>query len=310
MKHKKVLVTGSSGFIGSHIADILDENGYEVVLFDTISSLYKRNTQTELIGDILKFEDVYEAMEGCSIVYHFAAHADINTSSINPTKVIKNNIIGTQNVLESARQNKVNRVLFASTIYVYSELGSFYRVSKQACEKIIEEYQKEFELDYTILRFGSIYGPRANDFNAIQDFITQAIKNKKIIRRGDGNEIREYIHVKDAAELSLQSLDDKYKNMALIVTGNQQIKVKELLTMIQEIFDGDIEIEYGNENELHHYEITPYSFKPQVARKITPELYYDLGQGILDLIYVIQQTLGKEKKQSEITLRKRKNDNN
>jgi UDP-glucose 4-epimerase len=83
--------------------------------------------------------------------------------------------------------------MFASTIYVYSELGSFYRVSKQACEKIVEEYQKEFDLDYTILRYGSLYGPRANEFNFISNALVQALKNKKIVRRGDGKEVRECI---------------------------------------------------------------------------------------------------------------------
>ena len=83
-------------------------------------------------------------MEDCDFVYHFAGQPDIDSSSSGPTKTIQTNIMGTQNVLEAARRNNVKRVLFASTIYVYSELGSFYRVSKQACEKIIEEYQREF----------------------------------------------------------------------------------------------------------------------------------------------------------------------
>jgi UDP-glucose 4-epimerase len=184
-------------------------------------------------------------------------------------------------------------------------LGSFYRVSKQACEKIIEEYQLEYNLNYTILRFGSLYGPRANRFNGIQDFLTQALKNKKIVRRGDGEEIREYIHVKDAAKLSVRALEDKNINKHLIITGNQQIKVKDLLIMIKEILDGDIKIEFGQEEELHHYEITPYSYKPQVAKKITTMTHYDLGQGLLDQIYDIELNLQKESTPSKVSLRKR-----
>jgi UDP-glucose 4-epimerase len=210
--------------------------------------------------------------------------------------------------LEMARKTSVKRVLFASTIYVYSELGSFYRVSKQACEKIIEEYQREFDLDYTILRFGSLYGPRANDFNAIRSFLIHAIKEKKIIRRGDGEELREYIHVKDAARLSVVALDEKHKNKHLIITGNQQIKVKDLLTMIREIFNGEIEIKFDLEDKLHHYEITPYSFKPQVAQKITSDTFYDLGQGILDLLYDLEMEMNKGNGGKSIGLRKRKNE--
>ena len=273
MKSKKVLVTGSSGFIGSHVAEALEEQGYQVTLFDAVSSKYKTKSQNEYIGDILDLNDIEKAMKDCLYVFHFAGQADIGSSSEDPTKTIHNNIIGTQNILEMSRKSNVNRVMFASTIYVYSELGSFYRVSKQACEKIIEEYQREYGLDYTILRFGSLYGPRANDFNAIRSFLIHAIKEKKIIRRGDGEELREYIHVKDAARLSVVALDEKYKNKHLIITGNQQIKVKDLLTMIREIFNGEIEIKFDLEEELHHYEITPYNFKPQVAQKITSDTF-------------------------------------
>ena len=300
------MVTGSSGFIGSHVADVLEELDYQVILFDAVPSKYKTNTQEEYIGDILNPDDIAKAMKNCQYVFHFAAQADIGLSSEDPTKTIHNNIIGTQNILEMARRSNVNRVMFASTIYVYSELGSFYRVSKQACEKIIEEYQREFGLDYTILRFGSLYGPRANDFNAIRSFLIHAIKEKKIIRHGDGEELREYIHVKDAARLSVVALDEKHINKHLIITGNQQIKVKDLLTMIREIFNDKIEIEFGLEDELHHYEITPYNFKPEVAQKITSDTFYDLGQGILDLIYDLEMEMNNGNGGKSIGLRKRK----
>ena len=306
MPGEKVLVTGSSGFIGSHVADVLEERDYQVILFDAVPSKYKTNTQEEYIGDLLNPDHIAKAMKNCQYVFHFAAQADINSSSEDPTKTIHNNIIGTQNILEMARKTSVKRVLFASTIYVYSELGSFYRVSKQACEKIIEEYQKEFGLDYTILRFGSLYGPRANDFNAIRSFLIHAIKEKKIIRRGDGEELREYIHVKDAARLSVVSLDEKHKNMHLIITGNQQIKIKDLLKMIREIFNGEIEIKFDLEEELHHYEITPYNYKPQVAQKIISDTFYDLGQGILDLLYDLELEMNKGSGGKSIGLRNRK----
>ena len=307
MKNKiKVLVTGSSGFLGRHIVDSIISKGYEVVTFDLVESKYHKKSTNFHYGDILDYKSIDKAIEGCDFVYHFAGQADIGASSDMPTETIMANVIGTQNVLEAAIKHNVNRFLFASTIYVYSELGSFYRASKQACEKIIEEYQREFDLDYTILRFGSLYGPGANEFNGIRDFLTQALKNKKIIRRGDGEELREYIHVKDAARLSLNALDEKYKNMHLIITGNQQIKVKDLLVMIKEIFNGDIEIEFGKEKDLHHYEITPYNYKPQLAKKMTPDSYYDLGQGLMDQIYELEMSLERENGSNKVGLRKRK----
>ena len=308
MKNNKILVTGSSGFIGSHVADALEEKGYQVVLFDSIPSKYKSKNHKEFVGNILNYSDIEKAMKGCCAVYHFAAQADIGSSSKIPSETINSNIIGTLNVLEAAKNCKINRFIFASTIYVYSQLGSFYRVSKQACEKIIEEYQRELGLDYTILRFGSLYGPRANDFNAIRNFLIHAIKEKKIIRRGDGEELREYIHVKDAARLSVVALNEKHKNKHLIITGNQQIKIKDLLKMIREIFNGEIEIKFDLEEEFHHYEITPYNYKPQVAQKITSDTFYDLGQGILDLLYDLEMEMNKGNGGKSIGLRNRKNE--
>jgi len=309
MENKKVLVTGSSGFLGSHVADALEEQGYQVVLFDNIPSKYKSKTQQEYIGDILKPSDIEQAVKDCDIIYHFAAQADINTSSNNPPQTIRANIIGTQNILEAARQNRVKRILFASTIYVYSELGSFYRVSKQACEKMIEEYQREYGLNYTILRYGSLYGPRANEFNSISTILTQALRDKKIVRRGDGQEIREYIHIKDAAQLSVQALNEENENKHLVITGAQTLRIKDLLQMIKEIFQHSIEIKYIDEKELFHYEITPYAYRPQVAKKIVLQTHHDLGQGLLDLIYELEKQFEKDKTPVKVSLRKRKREN-
>jgi len=306
MKFKKILVTGSSGFIASHVIDLLYSKGIEVHLFDNRPSEFNNNKSKEFIGDILNPSDIEKAMNGCDAVYHFAAQADIGSSSIDSRKTIETNIIGTHNVLEASNELGIKRFLFASTIYVYSDLGSFYRVSKQSCEKLIEEYQREHAIDYTILRYGSLYGPRANDFNAIRNFLIQALKNKKITRQGSGEEIREYIHVKDAAKLSINALDDEYINKNLIITGNQQLKVKNLLFMINEIFNGSLKIEFGSEDELHHYEITPYNYRPRIAKKITPSSYYDIGQGLMDQIYELELEMGKNDDKKKLSLIKKK----
>ena len=92
MKNKKVLITGGSGFLGSHVADFLDKEGYQVILFDSIRSKYKSSRQQEFIGDILSFDDIEKAMDGCDMVYHFAAQADIGLSSNKPLETIKSNI--------------------------------------------------------------------------------------------------------------------------------------------------------------------------------------------------------------------------
>ena len=211
MKKNKVLVTGSSGFIASHIVDLLDEKGYEVILFDSVPSKYKSIHHKEIIGDILRIDDINKAIKDCSAVFHFAAQADIDLSNDNPYSTIESNIMGTQNVLEASRKNEVNRFIFASSIYVYGELGSFYRVSKQSCEKIIEEYSTRFSLPYTIVRYGSLYGERANEDNGLYRIIFEALTNQKISYSGDGEEIREYIHASDAAILSVNIFQESSK---------------------------------------------------------------------------------------------------
>ena len=303
MQNKKILVTGGAGFLGSHLADILDKTGNQVVLFDKNPSKYKKHTMTEFVGDIMNIKDIREAIKGCEYVYHFAAQADIDNSYQDPSSTIKNNIIGTQNLLEVCKETEIKRFIFSSTIYVYSDLGSFYRVSKQACEKIIEEYSKQYGLSFSILRFGSLYGPRANYFNGIQKYLLEAIQKKQINRRGDGEEVRQYIHVFDAARLSQKAMLDKYKNKYLTITGQESIKVKNMLQMINEILGGNIQIRYGKEKNLNHYSLTPYSYRPNISLRITPETHIDLGQGLLNQIYQIKDSL---KNKDEMTLRERR----
>ena len=105
----------------------------------------------------LKPEQVNEAVQNSQYIYHFAGLADINEAKVKPVKTITSNILGTTIILEACRINNVDRFIFASTIYVYSELGSFYRSCQQACELIIENYFDEYNLNYTILRYGSLY---------------------------------------------------------------------------------------------------------------------------------------------------------
>jgi len=186
---------------------------------------------------------------------------------------------------------KVKRFIFASSLYVYSKAGSFYRSTKQSCELLVENYQEIFGLSYTILRYGSLYGPRADERNFIYRIIKQALTEEKIVRDGDGEEIREYIHVYDAAKGSVEILSDEFVNQYVIITGNQQMKVKDLLLMIKEMFDNRIKVEYIPATINYHYEITPYTFAPKLARRILSNTYVDLGQGILKSIQTIYKEL-------------------
>lgn len=287
----KVVVFGGSGFIGSHVADALTDTGHDVTIYDIRPSPYLRNSQKVIIGDVLDSVKVEEAVKNADVVYNFAGIADINDASQRPLDSVKYNILGNSIILEACHKVKVKRFVFASSLYVYSKAGSFYRSTKQACELLIENYHEVFGLSYTILRYGSLYGPRADDNNFIYRVIRQALTEGKITREGDGEEIREYIHVLDAAEGSVDVLSEEFANQHVILTGQQQIKIKDLLMMIKEMLDNKIKVEFLPADKNHHYKITTYSFAPKIGKRLTNRTYLDLGQGILDSISTIYRDI-------------------
>ena len=280
----KVVVFGGAGFLGSHVADQLSDKGYDVTVFDIRRSPYLRDDQTMVEADVLDLDAVRAAVEGARYVYAFSGVAGIKDASDNPLQTVRLNILGTTQILDSCSCYDVDRVIFASSLYVYSDLGSFYRSSKQACELLIEDYHKMYDLDYTVLRFGSLYGDRANQFNYLREAITQAFVEGKITRKGDGEEIREYIHVRDAASASVDVLSDAYLNKHVMITGMQAIKVKDMLSMIREMMGNKIDIEYTADRLEEHYKTTPFSFSPRVAEKYFGKTHRDLDTGLLDLI--------------------------
>lgn len=280
----KAVVFGGSGFLGSHIADALTKEGHDVTIFDLQPSTYLKDNQKMVVGDILDQKAVDKVVKGSDIVYHFAALADIETAHLKPLQTIEYNVLGTTMILEACRKNKVKRFVFASTIYVYSDAGSFYRSSKQACELIIDNYNEVYNLPYTTLRYGSLYGPRADEKNWIHKILKQATTDGKITRYGDGEEIREYIHVEDAAKLSVDILSKDFENENVIITGNQPMKIKDVLIMVKEILGNEIDLEFIPTESSIHYEITPYCFKPKVAKKLVGSQFYDLGQGLIECL--------------------------
>ena len=141
--------------------------------------------------------------------------------------------LGPSSFWKACRKVDIGRFVFASSAYVYSDSGSFYRASKQACEAFIENYQQLYGLKFTCIRYGSLYGDRADSRNSIHNLITQAIAKGKITYRGTGDELREYIHVKDAAQISAAILDPEYENQHLIITGLEKMRYGDLLDIDQ-----------------------------------------------------------------------------
>ena len=282
---KKAVVVGGSGFIGSHVADCLSDDGYQVTIYDFVKSLWFRESQEMVIGDILDDKALKQVIKGADVVYNFAGLANLDQALNQPINTAKINILGNLNVLEACRIHNVKRFIYASTMYVYSREGSFYRCSKQSSEHYVEEYQRVYGLDYTILRYGSLYGPRTDDTNGIFRIINSALKTGKVQYKGDIESMREYIHVSDAARASVSILDESFKNESIILTGQEQMSLNNLLKMIAEILNyKDDSVEFIEGKYSGHYVRTPYSYQPKLGRKYIPSTHVDLGQGLLQVI--------------------------
>ena len=142
-----------------------------------------------------------------------AALADIDRALKEPVNTVKVNILGTVQALELCCKYNIKRFIQASTIYVNSSEGGFYRSSKKAAEDYVDEYNKIYGLNYTILRFGSLYGQRSDDTNGIKKILRNAILNNNIGYSGSQRAVRNYIHVSDASKACVDILNTKYKNM-------------------------------------------------------------------------------------------------
>ena len=287
---KKAIVIGGSGFIGSHVADCLSDSGYKVIVYDLVESIWIRNDQHMVIGSVLDREKLEEVITDSDVVYNFAALADLNKAIKQPIKTVEINILGNLNVLEACRLNKVKSFIYASTVYVYSREGGFYRCSKQSSEHYVQEYQKVYGLDYTILRYGSLYGPRADNSNGLFRIINSALKTGKIQYKGDIESMREYIHVEDAAHASVSVLDESYKNESIVLTGQEPMRVSDMLKTMAEILGyAKDSIEFTEDCYEAHYVRTPYAYQPKIGKKYIPPMHVDFGQGLLQIITEIDQ---------------------
>ena len=288
---KRVCVIGGSGFLGSHVADALSETGYQVTIYDRTPSPWLRQNQVMVVGDILDEVALERAISGADIVYNFAALADLNLALDKPLETIRVNVLGNAQVLELCRRHQIERFVYASTVYVYSREGGFYRCSKQAAESYVEEYQRVYGLDYTILRFGSLYGPRADLGNGLYRMVKQILATGALRYEGSPDALREYIHVTDAAMASVAALGDDFCNQSVVLTGQEPMRVLDLLAMIGEMLGLQESVELIAGEQPGHYVRTPYAFQSKLGRKYIPPVHVDLGQGLLELIEIVQNDL-------------------
>jgi len=284
MKKKlKILVTGGSGFLGKNLINKLSLSGHIIINYDIIKLSEEIKGVTTIIGDLLDYNKLLEASVGVDYIYHLAAYADIDKAKNDPIKTMNINVLGTTYLLEASRQNKIKKIIFSSSIYVSSRSGGFYRVSKHACELLLEEYHRNYDLNYNILRFGTLYGPHSNKSNSVYNYLRDALLKKHIKAIGTGEEVREYIDVRDASNVCESLLYEKNGPETILLTGNHRMRLRELLEMINEILHNKVTIEYGS-GKSSHYKYTPYSYQPNHGKKLVMNSFRDLGQGLVEIL--------------------------
>jgi UDP-glucose 4-epimerase len=293
----RLLVTGGAGFLGSHLVEALVARGHSVTVLDRKRSRWLPAAARMLEADLGDRTALAAAAEGKDAVYHLAGFADLNAAKTQPLDTVHANILGTVHLLEAMRTHGVSRFLFASTAYVYSREGGFYRCSKQACESYIEEYARTFGLRYTIIRYGSLYGPRADAANGVYRLLRAAMTEGGLIYSGGPDDIREYIHVEDAATLSADVLDAAYEGQHVTLTGASPTRAAELFMMFQEILGRRIEVDYRHVEGpgSGHYAVTPYAYTPRPGKKLVTTHYVDMGQGLLRMVEDIHRDIDRDR---------------
>ncbi len=252
----RVLVTGGSGFIGSHVVDKLMDKGVNVRIYDLVMPSFGKDVEFYQ-GSILDINTLCHAMNGVDAVMHLAAVADVKDVYNDPYYAESINVRGTMNILEAARRVHIKRVIYGSTTWVYSEADSnevdeatplhppthLYTATKLAGEYYCKAYSKLYALDVTILRYGIPYGPRARDGAVIPIFVKKALNGEPLTLAGDGSQFRKFIYVEDLAEGNVLALKSIARNKIYNLDGKEKITIRQIAETIQKIL-GDVKIEY------------------------------------------------------------------
>jgi UDP-glucose 4-epimerase len=254
----RVLVTGGSGFIGSHVVDKLRARGHEPVIYDLRPSPWHQDEAhpvETVLGSITDREALERALHSCDAVAHLAAVADVNDVHAEPEDAERINARGTVTVLEAARRAGVKRIIYASTIWVYSDCepeevdeetllpppSHLYTSTKLAGELYCKAYQELYGIDYTILRFGIPYGPRAREAAVIPAFVNKALAGDPLTLAGDGSQSRKFVYVEDLADGVARSLDEVAVNRVYNLASDETVTIKQIAETIKDLM-GDVEI--------------------------------------------------------------------
>jgi NAD dependent epimerase/dehydratase len=262
---RKILVTGAAGFIGSHLTELLIEQGFEVKAFIHYNSRnywgwleesnYKESIEV-VSGDIRDYDSVYSAMSDCREVYHLAALIGIPYSYISPQAYIKTNIDGTYNVLQAGKLLGIEKIIITSTSETYGSAQyvpineihpivgqSPYSATKIAADQMALSYFYSFNMPIKIVRPFNTFGPRQSARAIIPAVITQLFSGGQELSLGNLHPTRDLTFVKDTVSGFYEIAKSKklYGEVTNIGMG-KEISIKALIELISKLMDHDYEI--------------------------------------------------------------------
>jgi len=265
-----VLVTGGAGFIGSHLVDRLLAAGRHPRILDTRVSEWHHPSDVEtVLGDVRRVDDVLRAARGCAAICHLAAVADVAQVRAEPARSTELNATGTLNVLEAARRLSTPRVVYASTVWVYSDVDAdevdevdedtplysprhLYTAGKLAGELYCRSYAELYGVESTIVRFGIPYGPRARPAAVIPAFVARARAGEPLAIAGTGEQRRAFVYVEDLADGVVAALAPAGAGRIYNLAGRETVTIRRLAEIVRdEVAPVEIVHTAGRAGDLH-----------------------------------------------------------
>ena len=295
----KCLVTGGAGFIGSHITEILLGEGHEVTVIDNYSTgrpqnieFLNGNSKLQVFEMDIAVDDMSAQFKGIDFVFHIAGLADIVPSIENPTSYFQSNVVGTQRVLEYAKENNVKKVVYAASSSCYgiaTEIPTTenaeikpeypYALTKRMGEELVMHYSLVYDLPCLSLRLFNVYGPRSRTsgtYGAVFGiFLKQKLANKPYTVVGDGTQTRDFTFVTDVANAFIAAAKSDVNGEIMNVGSNGTYSVNQLVGLL----GGDVEYipKRPGEPDCTYADIT----KIKSLLNWSPKVSLEAGVGIL-----------------------------
>ena len=288
----QVAVIGGGGFIGSHVVDHLLAAGHRVRVIDP-DPRWRNPAARYHELDLFDEAGLAAALAGCRAVFHLAGASDVNQVAADPVAAVRLNVEGTARVLECARQLACERVLLASTVWVYgatagdgersedatvdlARAGHVYVSTKLAAELLVHSYREMYGQHYTILRYGIPYGPRMRDVLVVARFVRAALAGEPITIAGTGEQQRNYVYVGDLADAHVRALSAAAADQVLALEGGTPVSVREIADTVRELV-GPVPVEHVPGRTADYQGVTVSNRRAKELLDWSPETSFSVG---------------------------------